>query len=159
MKHPLFILISITVLGSLTLLAALQQPALPTTVPVAGQNDGPPWHDTLDIGNGVELEAAVRFSQPLVDPSTSQAVRAISFHMNFLYGVGLMTQVDYLQTHELTDSAAISVNIFGVDRNVVVEQRPPFDPLNYLVTIAPKTGFTWGTVEGALDLVITATPQ
>jgi hypothetical protein len=79
--------------------------------------------------------------------------------MNFLYGVGVMQQIDYLQLHALSDTSALTFNIFGLDRNIVVAQRPPFGPLDDLVTATPKPGYTWGTIRGAIDVNVVAVQQ
>lgn len=146
-------------LAGIGLAASYQQPAVPTTAPVVGQNGGPVWHDSQDIGNGVELETVVKFCPNVTDPSTGATVRPLSIHMNLLYGVGLMTQLDYVKLHAIGDTTALQFTFEGIDRNIVVEQRPPFGPLNYVVTVSPKSGFTWGSIAGAIDLDIIATEQ
>jgi hypothetical protein len=133
-------------------------PATPTTPEVAGSTT-PPWRDTQDIGNGVELTTVVGFCKSLTDPDTSASVRPVSIHINFLYGVGVLTQVDYLELHPTGTSTPLQFPIAGLDRNIVVPQRPPQAPLNYLVTITPKTGKTWGTVQGVDHLNIVAAQQ
>lgn len=136
-----------------------QAPATPATPQVAGQNGGPTWHDSQDIGNGVELETVVKFCENVTIPSSGSTVRPLSIHMNFLYGVGLMQQIDYLQLQALGDATPLTFNVVGVNRNTVVAQRPPFEPLDYLLTLSPKSGYTWGTIQGAVDVDIVAVQQ
>ncbi|MCK6448898.1 MAG: hypothetical protein L6Q99_21085 [Planctomycetes bacterium] len=132
--------------------------AIPAPPPqVAGTSGGPAWHESQDVGDGVELETTVRVGAVVTD-GAGVAVRPISIHMNFLYGVGLMHQVDYLQLHPLNDTSSLQFDSTGLDRNIVVAQRPPFGALNYAVSATPKPGWTWGTIRGAIDLDIVATP-
>ncbi len=137
----------------------VQQSAPLATPQALGQGGGPAWHDTQDIGNGVELETVVKFCENVTIPATGETVRPISLHINLLYGVGVMQQIDYLKLHPIADAATLSFSMFGLDRNIVIPQRPPLGALNYLLTLTPKNGYTWGTIRGAIDLNIVAIPQ
>lgn len=136
--------------------AAIQGTATPVTPQVLGTDGGPAWHDSQDIGNGVELETSIGFLENVTVPASGTTVRPISIHVNFLYGVGLLHQTDYLKLHPIADTTAFQLDVKGLDRSLVVSQRPPHGALDYQLTIAPKTGFTWGTIRGTVDLDIVA---
>jgi hypothetical protein len=130
---------------------AQQSPAVPLTA-----SDEPAWYSAVDIGNGVELELWVGSTATVVDPATSVSERAVSMHINFLYGVGVMQQIDSVKLYALTDVTPASFQMAGIDRNLVAPTRPPHAVLNYSITVTPKTGYTWGTIRGAVDLDIVA---
>ncbi len=140
-------------LGSATVLR--QQVAAPTPAPAP---NAPTWRDVRDIGNGVQMSSVTGFGAVLLDPATGEQVRPISIHVGFLFGVGLMSQLDYLKVHPVADATAMQA-VVSLDRNIVVRSRPPAPPLYYDVSIAPKPGKSWGTVSGAADLDFTATPR
>ena len=153
--------IAVMALAGLAVGAALQgqQPAAPATPAVLGQDGGPAWLDSQEIGSGVEMDTVIDFCENVTVPGTGATVRPISVHIDFSYGVGVLSRIDYLELHPLADTTPLSFSMNGMDRNIVVAQRPPFTPLNFLVTLAPKSGFTWGTIRGAVDVNIVATPQ
>jgi len=130
--------------------------AAPLTPILTPPNGGPIWRDEQDIGNGCTLQTITGFCKVLTDPANSASVRPVSLHLGFLYGVGLMTQFDYLDLQPASGTAAVEFRA-TLDRNVVVGTRPPFATLNYVVHVSPKLGYNWGNVQGAIHLDIVAT--
>ena len=155
MKHTLLILSMLGVTSiAMAAFVPAQQQAVPATPAIVGPNGDVPWHSSLDIGNGVELETFVGFTDSVARIDTGTVVRPLSLHLNFTFGTGVMAQMDHLKLYPIADTTPIEFRAEGVDRNVVVSQRPPFDDLSYLVTYTPKAGFSWGTIQGIMDVDI-----
>ena len=124
------------------------------TAPPPVPAGGPSWLDVQDLGNGVELRTSVGVTPHAVLPGTATTVRAVSINVDFLYGVGVMQSQDYLMLHDVADTTPLVWKFIGVDRNIVVDPRPPLDILSYEMTVTPKPGYSWGTVANATHLDI-----
>jgi len=156
------LLFSAVLLAGVCVAAATQSPgqtAQPRTPAVPTVTGEPAWFSSQDIGEGVELETWVGLAPAVINPTTSTSVRPVSLHLNFLYGLGVMQQIDVLKLYDVSDTNPKVFNMAGIDRQVVAPQRPPHKVLKYLVTIQPKANYTWGTIRGALDLNIDAVQQ
>ena len=114
------------------------------------------WLDLQDIGNGVELQTMLAFTPHVVEPETGATMRAVSIHTDFVYDVGVMQQLNYLKLHDVADTSPLVWKFIGVDRNLVHNPPSPLDILTYEVTITPKPGHSWGTVQNATQLDISA---
>ncbi|MEY4775333.1 MAG: hypothetical protein RIT40_2368 [Planctomycetota bacterium] len=156
-----YLTLSSIVLGAGLSLATIAQvtqgPAAQHATAILQTSGEPLWYGTYDIGNGVELELWVGSTATVVDPSTNTNVRAVSMHMNFLYGVGVMQQIDSLKLYPLTGTSTETFHMAGIDRNVVAPQRPAHAVLGYSISVTPKSGYTWGTIRGPVDLDVVAT--
>lgn len=130
-------------------------PTAPATPAVTSPSGGPIWSDVQDIGNGVSMRTVTGFLKLVTDPDTSASVRPVSLHIGFQYGIGLMSQVDYQMLHAAADVSPVTFHV-TLNPNVVVAVRPPADVFDYEITVLPKSGKTWGTATGAVDLDIVA---
>ncbi|MFT5050454.1 MAG: hypothetical protein ACI8QZ_001856 [Chlamydiales bacterium] len=125
----------------------------------SGAGDPTPWENTQDIGNGLKMVTSVGYTEDVLQASTGLAMRPLAIDTDIKYGVGLIQSINYLVLHPLTDTTPLTFTFVNIDRNIVVAQIPAFDPVTYVVTMMPKSGFTWGTINGAVDMDIVAVQQ
>ena len=129
-------------------------PLSPAVPEVTGLST-PSWYDTQDIGGGVTLETSVSFLETVTDPNTGGLARPMVITTSASYGLSLLDNSVYLDFFALGDATPYTLGA-TIDRNLAVRQSPPFDVLNFDISVTPKVGYTWDTVRGVNDMDIVA---
>ena len=106
------------------------------------------------LEGGVQLDTLVTFLETVERTSDGVAVRPLLISMNFKYALALLQSRTHFQLHALNDVEPIELSVAGVSPQLAVPHGPSLPVLDYAMTLAPKTGFTWGTIRGAADVEI-----
>lgn len=96
-------------------------------------------------GDGVRSEVEVKLSQALIDPSSGEEVRCISYVLLFTgANDGVLVKVFGQQTVDTQTDRLISFPLVGIDPDPRTSGQGALSPHSYRVSISPPVDSTWG---------------
>ncbi len=155
-----FVASTLVVFSAVSAAAVALHQSGPTAAPAPVVTDRVSLFDRRDLEGGILMETTVRGLEQVLRSSDGAQVRPVFVGVNFTYGLVLLQNHTYLNLHATTDTQPIQFSIAGLDPNLAVRQRPPFEIMNFHIQLTPKAGRTWGSVRGAadVDFAVTRTP-
>ena len=161
-RHPVrwaALMLAVAITASLGLAGLALQSTPQATPSTTAPDSDPTFLQTQDIGNRFTLDTWFMSSDPLVDPTTSASVKAVSVVLEVRYGLASLELIHSLETRTVSDVSPLSFLVGALDVSTAVPSQPPGTPFEYLITIQPKPGYTWYSADSIQRFQIDAIQQ
>lgn len=141
-------------------LAGMRAQSTPQAVPSPTTPDSEPtFLQTQDIGNRFTLDTWFMSSDTLVDPTTTANVKAVGVVFEIRYGLASLELIHSLETRTVSDVSTLTFLVGALDVSTAVPSQPPGTPIEYMITMQPKPGYTWYSADSIQRFLIDAVQQ
>lgn len=141
--------------GSVAALAFQDRPCVDGPSTTSGKCEIP-FSRSQDIGHGLALDTLFQSTGPLIDPETSERVRAVSLLLEVHHGLSQLQTIHSLETRAASDAAPLTFRLAGLSASTA-DASLTDDPHAYTIRVTPKAGHTWFEATTVQDLDVVAT--